>query len=349
MSALKTSILAALVLAGCSGKPFQSDSGSSGGDSSSDASIATLPGTTKPSASSEITRTEKENEGPGGAKVTGNGYAQGFTYDPVAKTFTVENIAFDGNNVYKPDTKKPTLGPAKVFAGPKIYKDDVTGTPINQFSYRALYGESKTGNSFAIVRTGAYVNYGFGGFIYKRAEGNGVTLPKSGEAYYAGDYAGLRDSDTSPTLNYTTGKMEMAINFGSSSSAESNNANGAVIRGTVSDRKIFDLNGTDITASVVSAINADKKPDVDMVALPVLQFKVGPGVMDNNGEMTGTLNSTVDSGGKPVDFETGTYYGVLSGDATTGGKDEVVGVLVVNSTINGDQGRETGGFILYRK
>lgn len=349
MSVIKTSLLAAIVLAGCSGKPFQSDSGSSGGDSSSDASIAPLPGTTSPSPSSAITRTEAENAGPGGAKVNGNGFAQGFTYDPKAKTFTVENIAFDGNNVYKPDTKKPTLGPAQVFAGPNIYKDDVTGTPINQFSYRALYGESKTGNSFAIVRTGAYVNYGFGGFIYKRAEGNGVVLPKSGEAYYSGQYAGLRDSDTSATLNYTTGKMDMAINFGSSASAETNNANGAVIRGTVSDRKIFDLNGTDITASVVSAINADKKPDVDLVSLPVLQFKVGPGVMDNNGEMTGTLNSDIVSNGKGTEFESGTYYGVLSGDATTGAKDEVIGILVVNSTINGDQGRETGGFILYRK
>jgi hypothetical protein len=340
MSALKTSILAALVLAGCSGKPFQSGSG--GGGSSSNVSVATLPGTTNPSPNSGIERTEAEAS-------NGNGYAQGFTYDRTANTFTVENIAFDGNNVYKPDTKKPILGPAKVFAGPKVYKDDVTGTPIDQFSYRALYGESKTGNSFAIVRTGAYVNYGFGGFIYKRADGNGVTLPTSGEAHYAGDYAGLRDSDNSSSLNYTTGKMTMDMNFGSSSSQSSNNPNGAVIRGQVTDRKIFDLNGTDITASVVSAINTDKKPDVALTALPVLVFTVGPGQMDNNGEMQGTLNSGIESSGTVKQFETGTYYGVLSGDATKGGKDEVVGVIVVTSTTNNVQARETGGFILYRK
>jgi hypothetical protein len=340
MSALKTSILAALLLAGCDGKPFQSGSG--GGGSSSDVSVATLPGTANPSPRSAITRTEAEAN-------NGNGYAQGFTYDPTAKTFTVQNIAFDGNNVYKPDAKKPILGPAKVFAGPKIYKDDVTGTPINQFSYRALYGESKTGNSFAIVRTGAYVNYGFGGFIYKRAAGNNVTLPTSGEAHYAGDYAGLIDSDNATLLNYTSGKMTMDINFGSSASQTSNNPNGAVIRGAVTDRKIFDLNGTDITASVVSAINTDKKPDVALVALPVLEFTVGPGHMDNNGEMQGTLGSTIVANNTGKAFETGTYYGVLSGDATQGAKDEVVGVIVVTSTTNSIQTRETGGFILYRK
>jgi hypothetical protein len=71
--------------------------------------------------------------------------------------------------------------------------------------------------------------------------------------------------------------------------------------------------------------------------------------MDNNGEMQGTLNSGIESSGTVKQFETGTYYGVLSGDATKGGKDEVVGVIVVTSTTNNVQARETGGFILYRK
>lgn len=340
MSALKTSILAALVLAGCSGKPFQSSSG--GGDSSSDVTVVDLPGTAKPTPSSAIMRTEKQDP------TNGNGYAQGFVYDADAKTFTVKNLGFDGGNVYTPDTKKPTIGTTKVFAASSTYNDGVTGDVIDQFSYRALYGESKTGNSFAIVRTGAYVNYGFGGFVYNRANGNGVTLPKSGQAHYAGDYAGLRDSDTSASLAYTKGDMTMDIDFGSSVTEGSNNANGAVIKGQVTNRQIFDMNGNNITASVVAAINTDRKPDIALTEMPALVFKVGPGVLDNNGEMQGSVVSTAATGSTETVLESGKYYGVLSGDATKGGKDEVVGVLVVDSTIGTADVRETGGFILYR-
>ena len=214
---------------------------------------------------------------------------------------------------------------------------------IDQFTYRALYGVSKTGRtSFAIVRTGAYVPYGFGGFIYSR--NGGVVLPTSGQAKYTGTYAGLRDFNNQGGMQITSGNMQMSIDFNDFNAAESSTGNGAGIQGYVTNRKVFDLAGNDITAQVLAGINADKNPNAPLTALPTLIFKVGPGVLDNNGEAEGQVSNTITSNGTPQVFESGKYYAVISGNNA----DEVAGVIVVTSTIASIQTRETGGFILYR-
>ncbi|MBI1173247.1 hypothetical protein GC209_17805 [bacterium] len=305
-----------------------------------------LPGTASPTAVGDISRAEAFDA------TTGNGFAKGYSYDQTADTFTVDNLAFDGGNVYqratRPGGAKMTISGAKVYAGSGTYPDTVTHTLIDQFSYRALYGVSTSGNTnFAIVRTGAYRDYGFGGFIYNRI--GGVTLPTTGQANYEGTYAGLRDFSGASGLQITSGTAHMAIDFNDFNPDTSATGNGAGITGYVDNRKIFDLNGKDITADVIAGINADKKPDTPLVALPTMVFKVGPGNLDNNGEMQGQLDNTITINGTPTVFEAGKYYAVLSGDATAGGKDEVAGVIVVTSQFTGYTARETGGFILYRK
>ncbi|MGL6209610.1 MAG: hypothetical protein ACRC14_07260, partial [Paracoccaceae bacterium] len=120
-------------------------------------------------------------------------------------------------------------------------------------------------------------------------------------------------------------------------------------------------NGNDITSDVVTAINT--KYGTDLSSLPVLLFKVGPGVLDANGEMGGSLDSVVQAPGKAAEvYEDGTseanggcagcgYYAVIAGDATQGAQDEIVGVIVVESAdprVDNVTARETGGFILYR-
>jgi hypothetical protein len=79
-----------------------------------------------------------------------------------------------------------------------------------------------------------------------------------------------------------------------------------------------------------------------------LAFKVGPGVLDVNGEIAGEVFSGVgQADGSVKTFEAGKYYAMLAG----AGAEEVVGVLVVEA---GDPRygsvtvRETGGFILTR-
>ncbi len=349
MSAVRIYLAALLVLAGCGGSPFPSGGGGGGGGGgTTNISVSDLPTTTiTVTPDGVVERHEKHNTGTNGGTVTGNGFAfknGKISYDGTADTFTVDNLAFDGGNVYQRDATQPDLGPAKVYAADTTYADAQTGALIDQFSYRALYGVSTSGKTqFAIVRTGAYADYGFGGFIYGR--NGGVTLPATGSepAKYSGTYAGLRDSQGSG-MSYTTGDMELSIDFKDFNPDESATGNGAGIQGYVTNRRIFDLAGNDITQLVLDGINADKTPDVDLTALPTLAFKVGPGVLDNNGEAQGELNSLIQVSGANKELEAGKYYAVVSG----ANADEVAGVIVVVSTINSVNFRETGGFILYR-
>lgn len=335
MKAISAGFVALTLVAGCDGNPFAPpppvDPGST--------SVSELPGTANPRAGGPITRSEALNEGPGGVAVTGNGYAEGIVYDPVADTFTVDNLAFDGGNTYTRDVAVPTLGPAQVYRASSTYADSQTGAVIDQFAYRALYGVSTTGQtSFAIVRTGAYLNYGFGGFVYER--NGGVTIPLTGQAEFSGAYSGLKDFDGRGGMLYVEGDMTVAIDFNDFNAANSPTGNGAGVYGYVENRKVYDMNGNDVTSVVVNQMNTDLSLDVPATELPTLVFTVGPGVMDNNGEMQGGVTSQAQGNA----YETGTYYAVLSGDDAS----EIAGVIVVEAGFDDATMRETGGFILYR-
>jgi hypothetical protein len=345
MWTVRTGILALLLVAACDGNPLDNGGGGGGGGGTgSGDGVSTLPGTANPSADSDIERRELKVTDAGADY--GNGFAEGFTLDegnpadPNDDTFIVNNLAFDGDNVYAPSAAKPVLGAARVFEADMTAEDDQTGTQIDQFSYRALYGVSTTGRtSFAIVRTGSYIPYGFGGFIYSR-DGN-VVLPTTGQANFTGDYAGLRDFNGRGGLQLVEGDMEMSIDFGDFDDDEGGAGNGNGIYAEVTNRRIFDLDGTDITASVLAEINADKSPDVDLTELPTLVFAVGPGVSDDNGEAEGEVASGIEG----ETFESGKYYAVIAGEDA----DEVAGVIVVTASVGDATWRETGGFILYRQ
>ena len=318
----------ALAVAGCSGNPLNNGGPTKSGSSTS---TVTLPGSTSVSAGTPITHYE-EDDG------SGNGYAKDYTYNAKADTFTVDNLAFDGANTYARSTKVPSLNGYSLYEAASTYNDSKTGTPINQFLYRALYAKSKSGDAeFAIVRTGAYIPYGFGGFVYQR---NGsVTLPTSGQANYAGKYAGLRDFSGTSGIEYTTGHMKMAIDFN-----DFNNPAG--VQGTISNRKIFNTNGTDITAAVLTALST--KTSVAQTVLPTVRFTVGPGTLSSAGELTNGVTSTMLTSTGPQQFESGTYYAVLSGTDAS----EVVGIITLTADdprTTGVKVRETGGFILQRK
>lgn len=339
MLSVRTAVLACLLLGACDGNPFEAGSG--GPDITGNPSVSTLPGTTNPTSRGEITRTEARVTDAG--EDYGNGFAESYSYDAAGDTFSVDNLAFDGANVYTRSPTFPTVGDAGLYQAAAVYEDAQTGQQIDQFSYRALYGVSRTGRtSFAIVRTGGYVPFGFGGFIYSRD--GGVVLPTTGQARYNGNYSGLRDFSGRGGMQVVQGDMQMSIDFNDFNPDESATGNGAGIRGRVENRRVFDLNGNDITGAVLAEINADKNPDFDLTELPTLLFKVGPGVLDNNGEAEGQINSTIFSSGKAEGFEDGKYYVVIAGDDA----DEAAGVIVVTSDIGGVTVRETGGFILYR-
>lgn len=340
MKPYKQAIWALALLAACDGNPFLvpgdpvdplPDPGTG-----IDGDRVLPPGTTSPSRDRSIFRREAKDD-------TGNGYVTGVSYNNAngEDEFTVDGLAFDGGNVYQRGAPVASMGPFAVYEADAVYDDDVTGAPINQFTHRAIYGVSTSqGTRFAVVRTGAYTDYGFGGFVYQR-EGS-VTLPTTGQAQYNGDYAALRDFEGRGGMEFATGKMQIKIDF--------NDFNdGAGVSGIVYDRAIFDINGFDITNDVLLALN--DKLEANESTLPVLTFTVGPDVMDANGEIVGLLGSSVTTTSAAEKYETGNYYAIVSGDATAGGLDEIVGIIVVESEdprIDGVTVRETGGFILYR-
>lgn len=330
--------LLSALLAGCGGNPFapKPDPGET-----PENPVPELPGTGTPTATSSIARYEARNE------ENGNGYAESITYDSGADTFSVDNLAFDGDNIYRRGTQVASLGPYRVYESLPVVNDPITNQPIAQLPHRLLAGFSSNGRTeFAIVRTGAYTGYGFGGFVMKR-EG-GVNLPTGGQAGYSGDYAAVQDFRGAGGLRYVTGNVRIAFDFDDFNDGNAN-------YGFIEDRRVRDAAGNDITAQAIAAMNAEFNPDNvaggNVTELPVLSFYIGPGTVDANGEIRGILDSNVmDFGGSQptsVVFESGNYYGIIAGDNA----DEIVGIIVVESDTPGVDGiktRETGGFIVYR-
>jgi hypothetical protein len=338
MSGYKGAIWALMLVSACGGNPFTDTT-----DPVGDTSVSTLPGTEKPRAGASISRYEEKDS-------SGNGYVKDsdISYDSVNDKFHVNNLAFDGDNSYTRvgfQFDRTPLKPAGVLGDFGVYEavsqviDPVTGNPLPNLQYSALRGVSTTGRTqFAIVRSGSFVEYGFGGFVLAR---NGsVNLPTTGGATYSGTYAAMRDFQGRGGLEYVDGTMTMAIDF-------EDFDQGAGVIGSISNRQIYDVAGNNITADFLAGLTDSS--GLPQTALPVLEFYLGPGTMDKNGEMEGKVNSQIDNdtGGQDV-YEDGKYYAILAGDNAS----EVVGIVVVTSDdprFDGVTARETGGFVLYRQ
>jgi predicted small lipoprotein YifL len=278
----------------------------------------------------------------------GDGFATGLAYNSADDTFTVDNIAFDGDAPYERGVLVSSLvenadgvGEFNVYEGASTTTDPVSGASINQFIYRAVYGVSRNRivnddgttsenptTQFAIVRTGSYVGYGFGGFIYQRD--NGVTLPSSLQATFRGKSAGLQDSQMAGPLRYTTADVIIDIDYDDFND-EGDAFIGDGVKGGIYNRRVFDLNGNDVTAEFATEIGE--------TSIPGVSFEVGPDVLDTNGEILTTVFSTHSDGSN---YETGTFYAIVAGDDP----DEIVGVFVLEAA--SFDTRDTGGFIVYR-
>lgn len=335
-------LLLCTFLAGCGGgsAPFGEDETTTEEDTSTDGSIENEgrpPGTSEPQPNNSIFRREAEDE-------EGNGFARNISYDAENDTFTVDNLPFDGgeDTPYIRGAAVGQLSGYAVYEAVDQYPDSQNGEPINQARHRAIYGISESGNTeFAIVRTGAYVNYGFGGFLYER--NGGVTLPTSGQALYEGRGAGLRDFKGRGGLEYTTSSVQVAIDF-DDFNADTGRYEGAVT-GIMFDRRIYDLDGTEITGDVLARINESN--DSSLTAIPTAVFTVSTNSLDANGELLGSVSSRfTNNSGDGVEYETGTYYGILSGDNAQ----ELVGIIVTEHSRDpsADTTRETTGFTIYR-
>lgn len=332
------------------------------------------PGTTTPTPDTQIVRREALDSD------TGGGYATNIEYrnDEGQDEFFVDNIAFDGNNVYTrgdPVNGVAQLGSFAVYEGAETTEDPVTGTTLRTFTYRAIYGRSTSGaTEFAIVRSGSYVDYGFGGFVYQRNgfddDGNAVrlVLPSEGDARFLGDYAGIRVFEGRSGFEFVDGEAEMYVDFKDFNDGQ---------RGValfVNDRRIYDSNGNDVTIAYLEALNEsgggtsgglfgniDSGDDADAPSLiyetdadgnpvlPRIRPVISPDDADANGEIAGEIREVANfDDGSANETGEGTFYAIMSGENA----EEVVGVLVMTGDdprFDGNTYQETGGFIVYRQ
>jgi hypothetical protein len=320
------------------------------------------PGTTSPTPNSQIVRREARDD-------EGGGYATNIEYrnDEGQDEFFVDNLAFDGNNIYTrgdPVTGVAQIGPFAVYEGAEETSDPVTGETLRTFTYRAMYGRSINGaTEFAIVRSGAYVDYGFGGFVYQRNgtddNGNAVrlVLPSEGDARYTGDYAGLRVFSGRAGIEYVGGDAELFIDFKDFNDGQ---------RGValfVNNRRLYNSQGVEVTQAYLDALNENGGGDTGDTTSPSLLISrdadgnpvlprirpiISPDDADANGEIAAEIREVAefDDGTSDIIGE-GTYYAIISGDNA----EEIVGVLVMSGDdprVSGTTYQETGGFILYR-
>jgi hypothetical protein len=356
---LAAALCSVVTLVACGGdgtNPFTVDtgtdgSGSGGGDTNTTFDIGgggVPPGVDGPvsTADNGIIRYEELND-------NGGGRAEEFTYNPDDDSFSVDNIAFDGEAAYTRvgNPVIASLGPNESFAvyeAAQVVDDAVDGDPVPQIiPYRAIVGISNATTagvprtSFAIVHTGGYNEFGFGGFVYQRS--GDVVMPPSGQARFDGEYAGMRVFTGASGLEYTEANMRIDLDFDNPTDAV------AGVKGVLFNRVAYDLNGV-VVASSSNGITAD-----GVLPLPNIGFVLDgdKGNASVDGELNGSLaqNQYLDANGQLVAYESGTYYAILAGDTTQPDGGEIVGVLVIDSTdprFDGVSVQETGGFILYR-
>ncbi|MFC6638732.1 hypothetical protein GV827_02505 [Sulfitobacter sp. JBTF-M27] len=315
------------------------DTGVEGDDGTITSDRTIPPGTASPSPDETIFRKEALD----GA--SGNGFAEGVRYNSADDTFFVDNLPFDGSTdaPYIRGVAVGSLGDYAVYEAVDQYPDSLNGSPINQFRHRAIYGVSQSGQTeFAIIRTGDYVGYGFGGFVYER---NGtVNLPTTGQALYNGKGAGLRDYVNLGGLEYSTADVQIALDF-DDFNADTGRYEGAV-DGFLFNRRVFDLAGNEITNDIIGRLNEGN--NASLTAIPTAVFTISTNALDGNGEIVGELTSRfANDAGQAVEYEEGQYYGIISGENA----DEIVGIIVTESSVDpsAETVRDTTGFTIYRQ
>lgn len=305
---------------------------------------------------------------------TGAGFAEDFILDGNEDTLEIDNLAFDGLNVYTRGANVTTpklsdLGSIAVYHGDETVPDFLTGRPVPQFvDHVALYDESDViiagdedagvpdlpRTSFAVVRTGVWSDIpNPGGFIYQRA--GGVTIAESGQATFSGDYGGLRIYDIGNRLDVIEGDIVINIDFD-----DFNELDG--VAGTIFNRQAFTPGGEALaTTNERNIFDADLSTFAagtqfeDLVQLPEVNFKVrisGESIAAD-GEISGEVESFyVDpESGLTTEYDEGEYFAIIAGDTTEDDGGEVVGIVRMTAPVPLERGvtvQETGGFIAKR-
>lgn len=326
-------------------------------------------------ARGDIARTE--------ARDGSGGFAQAFIVNDTDDTLEIDNLAFDGLNIYTrgantTPARISDLGTVAAYHGDLTVPDFLTGAPVEQaVPYVALYDASdvmimdeipadatpaqiaaiqaaaRPRSSFTIVRTGAYTGFGFGGFGYDRA--GDTVIASTGQATFDGDYAGLRMLDQFQELLVIEGDAQIDIDFDDFNS-------GAGLKGSITNRQAYTAEGAVVetfTGPNRLLIDPATLPPgltaIEVVQLPDISFVVRGGgeTIKSNGEISGEVRSRYvnPTSGRVEVYDDGFYYAIIAGDTTAGDGGEVTGVIKVeapDSRFIGVTAQETGGFVASR-
>ncbi|MEL6571598.1 MAG: hypothetical protein AAFQ64_08065 [Pseudomonadota bacterium] len=241
-------------------------------------------------ARGDVARTE--------ARSGSEGFADEFIINDTDDTLEIDNLAFDGLNIYTRGANVPAaqggaklsdLGSIAVYHADIVTPDFLTDNPVDQSDpYVAVYAESdviimdeipddatpeeiqaimdaaRPRATAVAVRTGAYTGFGFGGFGYDRA--GDTVIATTGQATFSGDYAGLRVIDFTPELLVTDGDITIDIDFDDFNE-------GAGLKGVLSNRQAYLADGrpyptyTGIDITNVSGGGADPISAADLATL----------------------------------------------------------------------------------
>ena len=316
------------------------------------------------------------------------GITTAFSLNAEDDTFLVDNLAFDGLNVYQRGssdaaTALANIGDISVFSADEVVEDFLTNEPVLQAApYIALFDSSDVligedgevlvpRTAVTVIRSGAYTGFGFGGFGYERA--GEVVLAQTGQASFTGDYAGLRVYSEEARLELIEGKIAIQIDFddfdetqgvaGQVTERQAFNADGIPLP-TFNGINRFDIDLADYPESEFPLTVFDEPTDEnprayvssDVIQLPDLPFVVrafGESI-DDQGQISGEVrNRYVEPvSGATVTYEEGFYFGVIAGDTTSaadGG--EIAGIIRTespDSRFRGVTAQETGVFIADR-
>lgn len=291
-----------LVLAACgNGSPFITANTVAPGDPNTDVNKRYLFDTTK--------------------KLTANQ----FTYDAVANTIVINNLPFDGvsssGGAYTPK-------PGVVLPNGALLYQNTPGAGEDQYYAVVYVSPDGTGALVGAVGTNAGLKFGYGG-AYAERPSSGLPASRAAAYTYTGNYTGvrvLRQETTSAAdgLQITTGITNLSVDL-------QNLDAGGSIKGRISGRKIYDVNGT--LLGTMSDIT------LGLAGIDATQNRTQAAVAYTSNNTTTTT------------AQSGKWEGSFSGPA---GK-EVVGYVLIEGPVsdtdfnydatNAVSGREVGGFI----
>ncbi|MBL9057606.1 MAG: hypothetical protein JNJ84_15175 [Rhodobacteraceae bacterium] len=245
-------------------------------------------------------------------------------YDSETGELIVNNIPFDGANA--PNGQALYARTGAVGATSFSRYEDTAGT----LAYYAVFRRSTSGATQAgAFATSGYIDFGIGGASAQRNTET-VNLPASGEYSFTGEYAAVRVFENAAGMpnqpQYVTGAVQIEMDFGDFDEV------GAIV-GVISNRQLFDVNGTALG------------PMDDFVSLAMSEIDRSTGIV-------AAETAVGVSGNTAEELTSGQWTAILGGPNGT----EIAGIVVLEGLANDTPPdgstpgnvRETGVFIALR-